>query len=122
MDRRRGRAAILGRFSARRTTATPSTVFYAVLQADISLNDTSDWENWGSCAPASAWTPIGSEERPFKGGFDGNSHTISGVYIQSTADCQGLFGVVNFVTTVKNLNLEQSYISGTEYVGGICGR
>lgn len=95
--------------------------FYALLQADISLNDTGDWENWGSCAPANAWTPIGSAERPFKGGFDGNNHSISGVYIQSSADYQGFFGVVSFVTTVKNLNLEQSHISGNEYVGGICG-
>ena len=54
------------------------------------------------------WTPIGiySKEtednhyldvpvnKPFKGIFDGCNHTISNLQIDSTEDCQGLFGLV----------------------------
>ena len=37
------------------------------------------------------WTPIGTEDNPFSGTFDGNSHTISGLK-SSGADHAGLFG------------------------------
>lgn len=39
------------------------------------------------------WTPIGSSGQPFTGTFDGDGHTISGLYVNSDDDA-GLFGVV----------------------------
>lgn len=115
------KASHLIKFAEKVNEAT-SERFYAVLMADIELNDTSDWEDWDTDAPANIWTPIGiNSKHVFKGGFDGNNHTVSGVYINSTEDYKGLFGYISFVTTVKNLNLAKSYIKGKDNVGGICG-
>ena len=96
---------------------------YGILKADISLNDTSDWQNWGERAPANTWTPMGlSQAKNYKGGFDGCGHTISGIYVDSPgSDHVGFFGYVSAVTTIKNLNLTKSFFRGREGVGGICG-
>jgi uncharacterized repeat protein (TIGR02543 family) len=115
------KASHLIQFADKVNKAT-ATRFYAVLMADLELNNTSDWENWDTDAPANTWIPIGiNQTYNFKGGFDGNNHTISGLYINSSEDHQGLFGYISAATTVKNLNLAKSYIKGKDNVGGICG-
>ena len=38
------------------------------------------------------WTPIGNARKPFKGNFDGNNHTVTGMKISGALDCVGLFG------------------------------
>ena len=48
------------------------------LTADIQLN--------ASGSTANKWTPIGTESNPFKGTFDGDGHTVSGVYVDTTAE------------------------------------
>jgi hypothetical protein len=58
----------------------------------------------------------------FNGTFDGNGHIISGVYINSTEDHQGLFGVIKNEGVVKNLGITASYIKGKNEVGGLAGR
>ncbi len=66
------------------------------------------------------WTPIGSEEFPFEGVYDGGKHTISGVYINDeNASQQGLFGYNT--GTIKYVGLVNSYINADTNVGGICG-
>ncbi len=66
------------------------------------------------------WTPIGTYINSYKGTFDGNEKTISGLYINdSTADDQGLFGYVS--GTVQNLSVSGS-VKGDWYVGGIAGQ
>ena len=91
------------------------------LTADILLNDISDWENWNeSTAPANSWTPIGSGSQPFTGTLDGDGHSVSGIYINSTADYQGLVGVLGSGRT-RNIGVKASYIKGGYYVGGVCG-
>lgn len=50
------------------------------------------------------WTPIGSEEHPFKGQFDGDGHTIKGLFINTDLGYQGLFGHI-FEGSVKNVNI-----------------
>ena len=97
---------------------------YFKLTADITLNDTSDWENWtGETAPANEWTPIGNNENQFAGVFDGNGKTVSGIFISSEKGYVGLFGGVS--GAVKNLTVDKSYISikGTNqsYLGAIAG-
>lgn len=52
-----------------------------ILQCDIDLK-------------SHAFTPIGTEEHPFTGTFDGNGHIISNLYIDSENDNVGLFGYV----------------------------
>lgn len=98
-----------------------------VLTADIVLNDVSDAANWAADAPEYAWEPIGKYYASFDGVFDGEGHTISGMYIhreetEGVYNGNGLFGRVRGV--VRNLTVESSYISvsGTSAdVGGIVG-
>ena len=95
---------------------------YFVLTADIVLNDISDWESWETTAPTNSWTPIGSNyEQPFTGTLDGDSHSVSGIYINSTENYQSLVGNLGKGGTLRNLGVEASYIKGNEWVGGLCG-
>lgn len=73
------------------------------------------------------WTPIGTSGNPYTGTFDGNNHTISGLYISSGAN-QGLFGRcgkkendIIYPGTIKNVGVIGSYIKGGPYIGGVCG-
>ena len=97
------------------------------LTADIVLNDTSDWENWENSAPENSWSTIGSyysepsyNGASFSGTFDGQGHTVSGIYINSENNFQGLFGYNG--GTIKNIGVTESYIKGDYCVGGVCGR
>ena len=81
------------------------------------------------------WTPIGSdqpgEETGFLGHFDGQGHTIKGVYFERFGSSahhdyfypQGLFAYVHNNSSIKNLTLTDSEIvSGyNKGVGGIAG-
>ena len=93
------------------------------LEADLQMNQLMDWEKWetNEVTPANSWTPIGIfDECIFHGTFDGNYHTISGLYVES-AGKKGLFTAIASDATVKNLKLEKSYLSSTDdYAGGIC--
>ena len=97
------------------------TSISAKLTADIELNNTTGWENWSeSNAPANSWTPIGSNANPFTGTFDGQGHTVSGIFVNSSNNCQGFFGATNGATII-NLHTAQGYIRGNGSVGGIVG-
>jgi len=99
------------------------------LAANIELNTTTGWEsNWSTWATSTpvgpkAWTPIGTNAtaQQFRGTFDGNSHTVSGVYINGTSTYRGLFGYVGTNGIVKNLGITNSYIRGDQYTGGLVG-
>ncbi len=68
-----------------------------------------------------SWTPIGNDTNKFVGTFDGQGHTISGLYINnSTAIYQGLFGYNDQSAEVKNLAVAGS-VAGYERVGGVVG-
>ena len=84
---------------------------YFQLAADIDLGGSAD----------NQWTPIGNESNKFQGTFDGDGHTVSGLYIDSFDYNLGLFGCVDG-GTVKNLGVS-GYIKGSSnsYVGGIAG-
>jgi len=83
------------------------------LGADISVN-TGESSAWGTNPPADIWTPIGTgTSSAFKGTFDGNGKTISGIYINGGAtEYVALFGYTNGAT-IKNLRLTNSYITST---------
>lgn len=50
------------------------------------------------------WVPIGNEDIPFYGTFNGAGHTIRGLFIsKKTAGCYGLFGAL--AGTVENLTV-----------------
>lgn len=69
-----------------------------------------------------AWAPIGHDpDKPFKGHFDGNGKTIFNLYINNDLyEAVGLFGYV-FNGEIKNLGLENTNISGNDYVGAVAG-
>ena len=92
------------------------------LTADILLNDTEGWENWDeSTKGLNTWTPIGNSWENFTGTLDGDGHSVSGIYINSTAEYQGLVGVLGSGGTLQNLGVKASYIKGGYHVGGVCG-
>lgn len=69
------------------------------------------------------WAPIGKKSlNPFKGTFDGNGKTISGLKISAGNEYTGLFGYITSAT-IKNLTVEGNVTGGTgAYAGGIVGR
>ena len=93
------------------------------LTADIVLNNTEGWENWNeSTEGLNRWTPIGTNwKNPFAGTLDGDGHSVSGICINSEADCQGLVGYLGRGGTLQNLGVKASYIKGGKRVGGVCG-
>lgn len=55
----------------------------------------------------------------FDGTFDGQGHTISGLYVSDEGDYTGLVGVLD--GTIKNITIENSLFIGNYSVGSICG-
>ena len=65
------------------------------------------------------WTPIGTEEEPFTGTFNGNGHLIEGMKIDGNEDFQGFFGATR-QASISNLAVSGT-VHGNSYVGGIAG-
>ena len=71
-----------------------------------------------SAGSNTSWTPIGTEDNPFSGTFDGGDFEISGLYINTEDYYTGLFGYST--GTIKNLTVSGS-VTGDTYTGGIVG-
>ena len=93
---------------------------YYRLMVDIDLNGSQTFQ----------WTPIGNATHSFSGNFDGNNHTISNLFINtSSLQYVGLFGRIS-ISTIENLGIAgQSNITNTNNnilqnpcSGGIVGR
>lgn len=67
------------------------------------------------------WTPIGNKDNRFAGTFDGKGFVVSGVYINTESDYQGLFGFVGENGIIKNLGIAASYIKGNFNTGAMAG-
>ncbi len=68
-----------------------------------------------------SWTPIGNSSNEYSGTFDGQNHTISGLYFNDSNKYNvGLFGYV-FYGSVSNVGIVDSYFNGAKFVGGVCG-
>lgn len=65
------------------------------------------------------WTPIGktTAATAFKGEFDGQNHTIKGLYINTTSSHAGLFGYA--VANISSLTVEGVVTTTANYAGGI---
>lgn len=72
-----------------------------------------------------SWTPIGGDDAPFNGVFDGNGHTIRGLNVPDAAS-PGLFGNLGKNGTIRNLIVRGVVTGGTQAgygamaTGGIC--
>ena len=99
-----------------------------VLTANIDLSLICYAANGETGAAEVNWTPIGvgsanaKEQKPFSGTFDGQGHTISGLYINNSLQDQGLFGYIDKSAIVQNLIVTGSVTTSKEYTGGIVGR
>ena len=82
---------------------------------------------WNVATEENNFTPIGGYGYPFRGTFDGQGHTISGIRVykdgssaSSAAGSLGLFGYVDG-GTVKNVVLRDAVIRGYDNIGGLVG-
>ena len=74
----------------------------------------------GNIALTNDWTPIAST---FRGIFDGNNKTISGLEIDSTGNDVGFFKSTGTAAVVKDLTFAAPTVSSTgEYVGVLAGK
>ncbi|WP_288276211.1 hypothetical protein [uncultured Prevotella sp.] len=97
--------------------------------ADIVFPHTTNWNN--SASTEINYIAIGyyidtNNKSRFEGTYDGGGHTISGIRIyrggDTNSDCyQGLFGIINLGSIVRNVNLADTRITGYDSTGGIVG-
>ena len=101
----------------------------AVLTADITVNEgvlkPDGTLNTEKKDTFKQWTPIGynasSNDVWYGGTFDGQNHTISGLYCDTDQLCAGLFGHAASTSFIKNVTVADSYFRARTYVGGVCG-
>ena len=112
LDVQQGNTGICGKLTADITANTD------VLNADGTLRTT-------ACRP---WTPIGSwgsapnTYNGFAGEFNGNGHTISGLYFNNeTRSAVGLFGMTDKNGYIHDVGVKDGYFRGYSHVAGICG-
>ena len=99
---------------------------YFKLGADITFDPDADegdeyrenYEAIGGC--------YNSIDRWFKGDFDGDGHTVSGIRIRKDGDddadfYQALFGQIGSGANIHDVHLTDARIKGYYYVGGIVG-
>ena len=125
---------------------TKNTTLYAIFNGDGSTNPieiateaefvaihsdpnvlTNHYKLLNDMTLTSAWKPIGDDDAPFIGTFDGSGHTITfenGVTI--VRDTAGLFGEIGFTATVRNLTVAGNISASphplsTATIGGIVG-
>lgn len=92
---------------------------YFKLTADIELTEWIAGNNDGN-----GWIPVGGSSSGLRGHFDGDGHTISGLWTDETYEYGGLFAKVTQGAEVKDLHVEIAAghtVSGTAYAGGIAG-
>lgn len=96
-----------------------------LLTKDLVFN-TGNAVDWNTSAPAyTSWTSIGASGAWFKGIFDGDGHTISGIYINNTTNTWtgGVFESFGSGAVIKDLAIVNSYIKSTkDYLGVMAAR
>ncbi len=117
-------AALVNGTLADGTAQNPSAK--AVLLNDITVNTgvlTADGTLASDVSGFRVWTPVGNDSNPYQGTFDGQSHTVSGLYFNNSAtDYVGLFGYIGNGGKISNVGVVDSYFYGKNDVGGVCGR
>ena len=95
------------------------TIVYLTKNINVEASKEKQWIPIGNCNEDSGnKAETTNDKNPFCGIFDGNNHSISGVYIDNDKNYMGLFGYNQGI--IKNLNLIDSYISSSGgYIGGI---
>lgn len=92
------------------------------LTNDIYLNDVSNVEAWDTTPPQNQWTPIGTSTNQFMGSFSGKGFCVYGLYISTSDNYQGLFGVGQNNAGIFDVGVDKSYIKGGSHVAAVCGQ
>lgn len=93
------------------------------LGQSIQLNDTTGWETWNSKTKGMRrWTAVGTPDNPFEGTFDGQGHTLSGLFLsmETNGFYQGLFGYISGAV-IQDMTIAYSSVKGYNFVGAITG-
>lgn len=93
------------------------------LADNIWLNDTIGWKIWDrESLNLKTWIPIGEEEHPFEGVFDGGGYYIAGMFTQAGSESfyQGLFGYLKNAI-IKNIHIRYSHLVTSNFAGAIAG-
>lgn len=98
----------------------------AILMNDITVNEgVLDAVNKGQVSDFIEWEPIGTsytDDKAYSGTFDGNKHTISGLYFNKpTSHYVGLFGCIGANGKISNVGVLDSYFQFIADGGGVCG-
>jgi hypothetical protein len=68
------------------------------------------------------WQPIGTQDKPFSGTFDGQGFEVGDLYIGRPDEGHvGLFGYVGGKGVIKNVGVVNAYVVGEFCVGGLVG-
>lgn len=70
------------------------------------------------------WTPVGNSSNFFYGSFNGQGHTITGLYVKG-GDYAGLFGEIQGLSTSKAMVTDltvEGIVTGVKYVAGVVGK
>ena len=97
------------------------------LSADLDFDTDSSGEAdagdtyWNNGA---GWVPIGDSSSSFSSFaaiFEGNGRTITNLFIDSSENDIGLFGVTRSSAVIRNLEMISVQVTGTDNVGGLVG-
>ncbi len=86
-----------------------------ILMADIDATDTKTWND------GAGFLPIGSEDSPFSGRFDGNGHSIDNLFLNHDLRDTGLFGYLRDAA-IENVKLSGMTVTGNNFTGGLASR
>ncbi|MCM1114463.1 MAG: DUF4430 domain-containing protein [Clostridium sp.] len=93
----------------------------ARLMSDICINEDVDAENISGLY---SWSPIGTNSsKAYTGDFDGNGHTISGLYVPVSGSNAGVFGYVGTGGSIHDLTISDTFVvsNNGSYVGAVVG-
>lgn len=90
----------------------------------VDCSETSEWNYFDGEGPSYyGFNPIGDDNVPFSGYFDGNNKDIYNLFIDRSNEYYvGLFGYASGSAIIKDLNLIDFDIKGNEYVGALVGQ
>ena len=97
----------------------------ARLEADIDMRTVCHPADESNGVAELSWEPISKEDTYWEGTFDGNNKTISNLYINTSAQCSGLFGSISggyVKSSIKDIIFEKVNITSTaDYSGVLVG-
>jgi hypothetical protein len=114
-------AVIDGQATARRIPVTPANISAFNTYARTANGLTRHYRLYSDCTLTGTnnWTPIGTLAAPFTGSFDGISYGIVNLNINTSAEYQGMFGLIGISAVIRSIDLPNARVTGIRCVGGV---